>query len=56
MAWAEPVRVLADDVEVPVADDGSFTVPVGSTVMVRSGPAATRAAVPSEPPLPERRV
>jgi hypothetical protein len=56
MPWAEPVRVLADDVEVPVAADGTFTVPVGSTVMVRSGPAATRATVPCEPPLDERRL
>lgn len=56
MPWAEPVRVLADDVEVPVADDGEFTVPPGSTVMVRSGRAATRATVPCEPPLTERRL
>jgi hypothetical protein len=56
MQWAEPVRVLADDVEVPVADDGSFTVSPDATVMVRSGPAATRATVPTEPPLDERRL
>lgn len=56
MPWAEPVRVLADDLEVPVADDGTFTVPVAARVMVRSGAAATRATVPCEPPLDERRL
>ena len=56
MQWPEPVRVLADDVEVPVAPDGTFSVPPGSTVLVRSGRAVTRCTVPSEPPLPERRL
>lgn len=56
MHWPEPVRVLADDAEVTVAADGTFTVPPGSTVMVRSGRAATRATIPCEPPLPERRL
>jgi len=47
---------MADGVDVEVADDGAFTVPPGSTVVVRSGRVATRCAVPSAPPLPERRL
>jgi len=54
--WPDGLHVLADNSEVAVADDGTFTVPPGSTVMVRSGRRATRASVPCEPPLDERRL
>ena len=54
--WPQPLQVMADGVDVEVAHDGSFTVPPGSTVVVRSGRVATRCAVPSAPPLPERRL
>jgi hypothetical protein len=55
--WPQPLQVLADGSEVPVAADGTFTVPPDSTVVVRSGRnAATRCAVPFDPPLPERRL
>jgi hypothetical protein len=56
MPWPEPVQVIADGVEVAVAEDGSFAVSPGATVMVRAGGAATRCSVPCEPPLDERRV
>jgi hypothetical protein len=49
--------VMADGADVPVADDGSFTVPADTNiVVVRSGAGATRVHVPCEPPLPERRL
>ena len=51
-----PLQVLADGEQVAVSDDGSFRVPAGATVVVRSGRAATRVEVPCEPPLPERRL
>jgi hypothetical protein len=54
--WPEPLQVMADGTDVPLADDGSFTVPPGATVVVRSGRAATRCTIPFEPPLPERRL
>ena len=54
--WPQPLQVLADGAEVSVADDGTFSVPTGATVVVRSGRAATRCTVPFEPPLPERRL
>lgn len=50
------LQVMADGVSVPVAADGTFTVPVAATVVVTSGREATRVTVPCEPPLPERRV
>jgi hypothetical protein len=54
--WPQPLQVMADGAEVPVADDGTFSVPADATVVVRSGRAATRCTVPFEPPLPERRL
>ena len=54
--WPPPLQVMAGGEEVPVAADGTFTVPPGSTVVVRAGRAATRVTVPDEPPLPERRL
>lgn len=50
------LEVMADGAAVPVAGDGTFTVPIGSTVVVRSGRGATRCSVPAEPPLQERRL
>jgi hypothetical protein len=50
------IKVMADGAEIPVADDGTFTVAPASTVVVRSGRGATRVRVPCEPPLKERRL
>jgi hypothetical protein len=57
MEWPQPLHVIADGADVPVADDGGFTVAPGATVVIRSGPrATTRCTVPFDPPLPERRL
>jgi hypothetical protein len=53
---AGDVVVMADGEDIAIDGDGSFTVPVDATVVVRSGAGATRARVPCSPPLPERRL
>jgi hyaluronoglucosaminidase len=50
------LRVMADGVEVPLGDDGSFQVSAGATVLVRSGPFATRRNGSGGPPLPDDRL
>jgi len=51
-----PLEVSTPDGAVDVAHDGTFTVPPGATVIVRSGTAHTEVTGPCEPPIADRRL